>query len=197
MSRHPLGNLNEGRDTHRPEGSHLTATIVRRDVVDGHATLTPEAEVDHLRHPLVASVLVAEVDVCGPVVGEVLTEGARRAGRLSRGVVLDWWHGCVECVSTHDLVQVTGLGHARVDERVETFDDELGALEPHHGRLRELARGLLREHGRRGRGDEGLHAGQLDCLKAGTWRWLQRHQWYEQQNQQRTHEGNQSLMRVG
>lgn len=66
----------------------------RRGVVHGDARVgVADDVVDHLWHALEAAVAGAEVDVSGPVVGQVLIEGARRArsqlrnvGRGHRGV---------------------------------------------------------------------------------------------------------------
>lgn len=55
----------------------------------------------------------------GPVVGEVLGEGARRAGTLLTNITL---HGCVECISTDNLVKMSRGGFAGLDERVEALD---------------------------------------------------------------------------
>lgn len=61
------------------ECSDLALPVVRGDVVDGDAFLTAEAEVDHLRNALECPVARAEVEVCGPVVAEVLAVVARCA----------------------------------------------------------------------------------------------------------------------
>ena len=55
-------------------------------------------------------------------------------------------HGDVERVAADDLVKVRRGGRAWVDEGVETFDDELGALESHHGHLA-LGEDALEEEG--------------------------------------------------
>ena len=64
--------------TYRLEGSHSVGT--RCGVVHGDAAVgVSDNVVDHLRNPLKAAVARTEVDVGGPVVGQVLVEGARGA----------------------------------------------------------------------------------------------------------------------
>lgn len=117
---------------YRLEGSHPGLTVVRGDVVHSHAALALQPQVNHLGHALEAAVLGAEVDVGGPVVGEVLAERAGGAGRPLDGVVFHGSHGGVERIAAHDLVQMGRLKRAGGDKGVQAFDDELRALETHH-----------------------------------------------------------------
>ena len=55
----------------------------------------------------------------GPVVGEILGEGARRAGALLANITL---HRRVEGIATNDLVKMGRRGTAGLNERVETLD---------------------------------------------------------------------------
>lgn len=119
--------------THRLKSSNLRLPIIRRDIIHGNPPLALQSQVNHLRHPLIAPVLGPEVQVGRPVVGKVLGEGAGGAGGLGGRVVVTRRHGRVEGVAADDLVHVRGGEHARVDERVETLDGELAALEAHHG----------------------------------------------------------------
>lgn len=106
------------------------------DVVDIQAAVLDEVAlgpaVADLGDADVAAVLVVEEHDGGPVVGQVLLEGARRAGRLARQVVRGRVHRDVERVAADNLVQVRRVGHARVDERVGTLDDQLRAGESKH-----------------------------------------------------------------
>ena len=102
---------------------------------------TSPYQVHHLRHALVGAIARLEVEVRRPVVREVLAKRARRAGRLDGGVVLDRRHGGVEGVAADDLVDVRRLDHPWSHQGIQTLDDELRALEPHHGRRRELRDG--------------------------------------------------------
>lgn len=78
----------------------------------------------------------AEVHDGGPVIAKVVGEGAGGAGRGGGWVVAGGRvHGDVEGVAADDLVEVRGGGRAGVDEWVETLDDQLRALEAHHGHL--------------------------------------------------------------
>jgi hypothetical protein len=66
--------------TYRLEGCYGVGTgggVVHGDAAVGVA----DNVVDHLGNPLKAAVTRAEVDVGGPVVGQVLVEGARSAAR--------------------------------------------------------------------------------------------------------------------
>jgi len=134
--------------------------VVRRDVVDGDALVAAKPEVDVLRDTGEGAVVSVEVHVGCPVVGKILRESARCAGRLLGRVVHAGLHGRVERVAANDLVDMGGLQHAGVDEGIETFDDQPVALEAHHGGLGELRGCLVREE-RRGAGGNhgGLHRG--------------------------------------
>jgi len=61
-----------------------------------HAALVLRVILSSLRHTLEGAVLGAVVEDRGPVVGEVLRELARRAGREGRQIMLDGLHGRVE-----------------------------------------------------------------------------------------------------
>lgn len=113
-----------------PEGRH--GRLVRRigDVVHRDAADAFQPFAGDLRHALEGAVARAEVQDCGPVVGEVLGEGAAGAGGERGEVVRE--RG-VEGVPADDLVEVWGGDGAWVDEGVEAVDDELGAFEAHHG----------------------------------------------------------------
>lgn len=121
----------------RLEGLHLAA-LVRGRVVDCHAAAAGavEADVGPLGDADVGPVAGAEVEDGGPVIGEVLGEGAGCAGGLLLGefcegergeggvipggflgdVVAAVVHGDVESVTANDLVNVRGLGTAGEDE---------------------------------------------------------------------------------
>lgn len=47
---------------------HLGTGLVSSDIIDGHASLGSEAEVDHLRHQLESTILGLEVYIRSPVV---------------------------------------------------------------------------------------------------------------------------------
>ncbi|KAH8159689.1 hypothetical protein CIB48_g8568, partial [Xylaria polymorpha] len=83
-----------------------------------------------LGNTLVRAVPGLEVQVGGPVVAEVLAEGAGGARRGGRDVA--GGHGGVEGVAAHDLVHVRRGDGARVHEGVEPVDDDLRAPEPQH-----------------------------------------------------------------
>lgn len=55
--------------------------------------LTYQIQIYHLRNTLEAAILGMEIDICSPVVGEALAEGAGDAGRPFREVILDLCHG--------------------------------------------------------------------------------------------------------
>jgi hypothetical protein len=71
--------------TYRLKGSYSVGA--RGGVVHGDAAVgVADNVVDHLGNPLKAAVPCAEVHVGGPVVGQVLVEGARSAARQLRDV---------------------------------------------------------------------------------------------------------------
>jgi hypothetical protein len=119
--------------TYRLEGSHLA--LAGGDVIDGDASVSLRGEpvveqeaVGNLGHTLVAPVLSSEVEIGCPVVAEIVGRATSRARRHLRDV--GHRHRDVEGVAAHNLVHV-GCGHpARFDERVESFDGNLGASEP-------------------------------------------------------------------
>jgi len=99
----------KGGITHWLEGGNLTR--LGRDVVDEDTTLglgaEPVVELEGgaaLGDTLVAAVASLEVEVGGPVVGEVIGEGACGAGGVFGNVV--GGHGDVEGVSADDLVDM-------------------------------------------------------------------------------------------
>lgn len=104
-----------------------------------------------LLNTLVCAVLRLEVQVRGPVVGEILRELAGCAGCGVRDVT--GGHGDVEAVSSDDLVDVGRGDLARVDEGVKTVDDDLGAPESQHGHAT-LATVVGRRFGERHEGEE-------------------------------------------
>lgn len=83
--------------------SYLSFSVVRRDVVHCDALAAGQSQVNHLRHALVGTVARAEVQVCGPVVAEVLGVVAGCAGGCCGGVKCEGCHGCVEGVAADDL----------------------------------------------------------------------------------------------
>lgn len=101
-----------------------------------------------LRYPLVAAVASLEVQVRGPVVGEVVGESAGGAGGVLRDVV--GGHGHVEGVAADNLVDMGRRDLARVDEGVYPVNDDLGAAEPQHGHLAEAAESTAELGVRRG-----------------------------------------------
>lgn len=118
--------------THGLESSRLGLPVVGRVVVHGQATiLASQAEVGQLRDPLEGSVASAEVETRGPVVGEVIGVGARRARGEGAGVVSPRCHGGVERVASGNLVDVSRRNRARLDQRVETLDGEFRTFETH------------------------------------------------------------------
>lgn len=81
--------------THRCERPSTTS-IVRRDIIDGHAAVGSFEElVRELGHTRESAIARAKVHVGGPVVGEVLAEGAGCAG-ASGWHVQPCTHGQVE-----------------------------------------------------------------------------------------------------
>lgn len=82
---------------------HLAFSVVRRDVVHGDALTALQPEIHHLRDALVGPVGSAEVQVCGPVVAEVLGVVAGCAGGGDGGVVGQGRHGGVEGVAADNL----------------------------------------------------------------------------------------------
>jgi len=138
---------------HRLEGGNLLVAVrvkVLLGVVDGHASVDAvgERRVLHDGHALVRAVGVLEEHDGGPVVGEVLGEGARRAAGLVRDVAL---HGRVEPVAAHDLVDVRRRRLARLHEGVQPLDADRAAAEaqrrlgwPSKGKEREPLHGVNR-----------------------------------------------------
>lgn len=81
---------------------------------------------------MVAAVLgLEEHDGC-PVVGQILSEAAGCAGRLTGQVVHAGFHSQVERVAADDLVKVGSVADTWVDEGVNAIDDQLGAGEAQH-----------------------------------------------------------------
>lgn len=79
----------------------------------------------------VGTVLCLEEHDCGPVVRFILNEvAASTCGKRSR--VLARIHGDVERIASNDLMKMGCVLHARVDERICSFNDELRAGEPQH-----------------------------------------------------------------
>ena len=127
----------------RRERSRL---VLPGDVVDQHAAVDAAGEGlvakeglearRELRHALVGAVAGAEVEVRGPVVGEVVAVAACCAGRVVGNV--GQRHRLVESVATDDLVLVRGWDGAGVDQRIDAVDDELVAAEPEHGWTRAI-----------------------------------------------------------
>lgn len=89
-----------------------------------------------------------------PVVGEVLGKRASRAASSVADVTIGNVHGCVESISTDDLVQMGRRDLARLDEGVETLDADSRASESEGGL------------GRRGESQ-----GQRKPLHLCCWRW--------------------------
>lgn len=81
-------------------------------------------------YTLVGAIAGLEVEVGSPVVGKVLGELASRASRRVGHVA--GRHGGVEAIAADNLVDVRRGDGSRVDQRVETVNDELGASEPQH-----------------------------------------------------------------
>jgi hypothetical protein len=118
--------------TYRLERGNLART--GRDVVDRDATvglggeaIVEQEAVRDLRHTLVASVPSSEIDVCRPVVAEVVGGATGRAGSLLGDVGRR--HRDVEGVSSYDLMHVRGRRPSRLNERVEALDRNLRAAE--------------------------------------------------------------------
>jgi len=122
------------------EGRDLGARLVAADVVDGHAALDLEANVGKQGHLLERVIASLEIDVGGPVVGKVLRVGAAGARRLGWGIQRLGIHGCVERVTTNDLVHVARRQAARVDQGVDAVKGQLRAAKAHQllrsGKLR-------------------------------------------------------------
>lgn len=132
---HPWGRAYQSiPPTHLLECRHLCLAVVRRNIVHCDALIALQAEVDHLRHSLERPVPRLEVQIGGPVVGEVLAECAACAGRLLGGIHDGGIHAGVERVAPDDLVVVRRPDHPGVDQGIEAFDDELRASEPQHRR---------------------------------------------------------------
>ena len=140
------------------EGRDLGFLLVGGDVIHGDAAVAPQPLFLVLGHALEAAVAGAEEEHGGPVVGEVLAEGAARARRLGREVVRGRVHGRVEGVAADDLVQMRRGDRPRVDEGVDAVDHQLRAAESHHGeasrgrrRPGRLARDMVGQQGQRDR----------------------------------------------
>ena len=91
--------------THRLEGSHLDACILRVGVIhSGAAVGTVEADVGNLRNSFEGAVARFEIHNRCPIVGEVLRESARGASAFLANVA---GHCCVErilvCSSARSL----------------------------------------------------------------------------------------------
>lgn len=78
--------------THRLEGRNGGLAVIGWNIVHRDAASSLEPKIDHLRNPLVRAILRTEVDVCGPVVAKVFREGACRACRPFRRVILAGGH---------------------------------------------------------------------------------------------------------
>ena len=106
------------------------------NVVDVETALVDEltlgATVPDLWHTLVGPVLGLKEHDGGPVIGQVLNEAARGAGRSGYEVVSGGVHGQVERVAADDLMEMGRVSLARVDEGIDTVDDELGAGKAQH-----------------------------------------------------------------
>lgn len=107
------------------------------DIVDGQASVVDQRPlgpaVPNLGDSVVRPFLILEEHDGRPVVRHVLGEGAGCAGRLLHEVVAVHVHGDIEGVAADDLVEMRRVEHARVDQGVDSVDDELGAGEPQHG----------------------------------------------------------------
>lgn len=88
----------------------------------------------------VGSVLRLEEHDCGPVVGFILNKATGSALR-KLGWVLAGVHGDVESIASHDLMKMRRVLHARVDERISSLNNELGACKSQHV----LSSNVLRE----------------------------------------------------
>ncbi len=146
-----------GVKTHRLEGGDLAG--LGRHVVDEGAALGLGAEAvaelvgrAALGHALEGAIACLEVQVGGPVVGEVLGELARGASGAVRNVARG--HGGVEGVTAHDLMDVARRDATRVDKRVQAIDDDLGATETQHGGAGAAGTSLRGRLGERHEGEE-------------------------------------------
>jgi len=92
---------------------------------------------------------VLEEENGGPVVGEVLGEGACGAASPLADVAV---HGGVEGVAADDLVEMGRRDRAGLDDRVEALNAQRRAAEPQSG---------LRRGGDREGEPERLHLGRL------------------------------------
>ena len=96
-----------GRGSYRLEGCNLLFAVraeVVLQIVDRHApSQRTEQGIRVLWHALIRPVAVLEVHDCGPIVGEVFGEAARRARGLVANVAI---HAGIERISTNDLVQM-------------------------------------------------------------------------------------------
>ena len=95
---------------------------------------------------MICAVLRLEEHDGRPVVGQILLEGAGCAGGLAGQVVSLRIHGDVEGVSSDDLMKMGSVLLARVDDRVNTVDDELRTSKSKHV----LCGSILREERRGG-----------------------------------------------
>jgi hypothetical protein len=131
----------EGLSAYLGECCDLGTGLVAADVVNSHAGLGAQAQIDYLGNSLEGAVACLEVDIGGPVVGKVLRVSAAGASRHRRGVVHGGGHGGVERVASHDLMHVCRGDIARLDQGVDLVDGQLGAAEAHQL----LRRGELHE----------------------------------------------------
>lgn len=138
------------------EGSDFCFSVIRGDVIYGYSTVTTQTGAHKLWDAFVGAVTGAEEKHSGPVVGEVVREGAAGAGGFGGEVVGSWVHGGVKGVTTNDLVKVRGWDGAWRDKRVETVDYQLRALEAHHGHAGYLTDNWLCES--QAHGEEALQA---------------------------------------
>jgi len=137
----------------RVAGNHAETRLEGRRLAAGDVVNVETAVVDelalgtavaHLGHAPVGAVLGLEEEDGGPVVGHILLEAARRAGRLLDQVMVGRVHGDVEAVAADDLVQMGRVELTRVDDGVGPLDDKLRAREAQHvlgGRILREQRG--------------------------------------------------------
>jgi len=90
-------------------------------IVDGHSAIDAVGQccILHDRYTLVRAVRMLEEHHGGPVVGEVLSKGACRASTSFTDIAV---HGCVEGISTDNLVEMCRWDFARLNDWIESLD---------------------------------------------------------------------------
>jgi len=110
--------LNGSRTTYRFECRNNCLPVIRCIVIYRYTFVRSQPQIGHLWHSLESSIACPEINICSPVVREVLGEGTACARGLIDRIVSDGGHRSIERITTNYLVEMWGRSDAWVDKRI-------------------------------------------------------------------------------